>query len=147
MLNAIRETTMPKAVSPVRLQKDLMQAATLTGARYHRSAAEQVEYWAHLGRQVSAVLDPDVLISISTGLARVKVEPVFGEPVNPDVVFHSLEAERRRGTLAQTVTDSAIKYQASLTHPGYLERIGQDGNITVGQFKNGEFISVTETGR
>ena len=35
---------MAKAASPVRLQDELMQAATVTGARLHRSAAEQIEY-------------------------------------------------------------------------------------------------------
>ena len=53
-----------------------MQAAKLTGERFHRSAAEQIEYWADIGRKVSTVLDPDTLISITTGLAQVKVESV-----------------------------------------------------------------------
>jgi len=35
---------MAKAISPVRLQDDLMQAAKLTGERFHRSSAEQIEY-------------------------------------------------------------------------------------------------------
>jgi len=132
---------MAKALSPVRLQDDLMQAAKSTGKRFHRSTAEQIEYWADIGRKVSTVLDPDTLISIATGLTQVKVEPIYGKPINPDDVFNLLEAQRQQGTLTQTVTDSAIKYQSSLTQPGYLERIDQEGNILVGQFKNGEFVS------
>jgi hypothetical protein len=38
---------------PVRLQENLMQAAKLTGERFHRSTAEQIEYWADIGRKVS----------------------------------------------------------------------------------------------
>lgn len=132
---------MAKALSPVRLQDDLMQAAKLTGKRFHRSTAEQIEYWADIGKKVSAVLDPDTLISIATGLTQVKVEPIYGKPIDPDEVFNLLEAQRQQGSLTQVVTSSAIKYQSSLTHPGYLEQIDQDGNISVGQFKNGEFIS------
>jgi len=135
---------MPKALSPVRLQEDLMQAAKLTGDRFHRSTAEQIEYWADLGRKVSKVLDPDTLISISTGLAQVKVEPIYGTPIDPDDVFNSLEAQRQQGTLTQAVTSSAIKYQSSLVHLGYLEQIDQKGNVSVGQFKNGEFVTVDE---
>ena len=45
-----------------------MQAAKLTGERFNRSTAEQTEYWADIGRKVSTVLDPDTLISITTGL-------------------------------------------------------------------------------
>jgi len=135
---------MAKALSPVRLQDDLMQAAKLTGDRFHRSTAEQIEYWADIGRKVSKVLDPDTLISISTGLTQVKVEPIYGAPIDPDDVFNSLEAQRQQGTLTQVVTSSTIKYQSSLVHPRYLERIDQQGNVSVGQFQNGEFVTVDE---
>jgi len=135
---------MAKAISPVRLQNDLMQAAKLTGERFHRSTAEQIEYWADIGRKVSTVLDPDTLISIATGLTQVKVEPIYGKPIDPDDVFNLLEAQRQQGTLTQAVTGSAIKYQSSLTQPGYLERIDQNGNVLVGQFENGEFVSTEE---
>jgi len=131
-------------MSPVRLQDDLMQAAKSTGKRFHRSTAEQIEYWADIGRKVSKVLDPDTLISISTGLTQVKVEPIYGKPVDPDDVFNLLEAKRHQGTLIQGVTDSDIRYQSSLTQPGYLERVDQNGNVLVGQFKNGEFVAIEE---
>ena len=132
---------MAKAASPVRLQRNLMQAAKLTGERFHRSTAEQIEYWADLGRKVSTVLDPDALISIVAGLAQVKVEPIHSKPIDPDEVFSSLESQQKQGILTQAVTNSAIKYQSSLTHPGYLEQIDQDGNVLVGQFKNGKFLA------
>lgn len=136
---------MAKAASPIRLQQDLMQAATLVGERFHRSASEQVEYWADIGRRISTVIDPDILLSITTGLSRIKVEPVLAEPVDPNAVFQSMEAERLHETLAPAVTNSAVKYQASLSHLGQLERI-QDGQVDIGQFKNGEFIVSTELG-
>ncbi len=136
---------MAKAQSPVRLQENLMQAAKLTGERFHRSTAEQIEYWADIGRKVSSVLDPDTLLSITTGLAQVKVEPTYGKPINPDDVFNLLEAQRQGGALTQAVTSSTIQYQSSLTQSGYLEQIDQNGNVLVGQFKNGEFVSVDET--
>jgi len=135
---------MAKAISPVRLQNDLMQAAKLTGERFHRSTAEQIEYWADIGRKVSTVLDPDTLLSISTGLTKVKVEPIYGKPIDPDDVFKSLDAQRQQGILTKAVTASALKYQSSLAQPGYLERIDQNGNVLVGQFKNGEFVSTEE---
>jgi len=110
---------MAKAISPVRLQDDLMQAAKLTGDRFHCSTAEQIEYWADIGRKVSKVLDPDD-------------------------VFNFLETQRQQGALTQSLTSSVIKYQSSLVHPGYLERIDQKGNVSVGQFENGEFVTVDE---
>ncbi|MCL7421366.1 MAG: ParD-like family protein [Methylobacter sp.] len=122
-----------------------MKAAAVTGKRFHRSTAEQIEYWAEMGRSVETILDPDVLLALTAGVAKIKVEPVYSAPINPDEVFQGLEAERENGTLVQTVTNSPFKYQASLTHPGYLEQIDQNGKITPGKFQQGVFIAMTET--
>ncbi len=135
---------MVKSASPIRLQQKLMQEATLTGKRFHRSTAEQIEYWAEMGRNVSKVLDPDDLLSVSAGLAKIKVEPILSEPVDPDGVFQSLEVERASGTLAETVTSSSIKYQVSLIHPGYLEQIDSNGKVKTGKFNNGVFIEINK---
>ena len=73
---------MPKAVSPVRLQQELMQRATLTGARHQRSAAEQIEYWAALGQQVAGILDPDKLLDV---IARNPSPSTMGFHIIPPV--------------------------------------------------------------
>jgi len=136
---------MAKSASPIRLQEELMQSAKLTAKRFHRSTAEQIEYWASLGRRVALELDPDVLLSVTSGLARLKVEPVFNSTLKPESVFQALEQDREAGLLCNTVTSSAVRYQASTKHIGYLERIDQNGNITTGQFKDGRFIALKET--
>jgi len=132
-----------KAVSPVRLQDELMQAASVAGARLHRSAAEQVEYWASLGRQVARFVDPDSLLEVATGVARLKVEPTVSPPADPEAVFAAVEADRRSGELAKKITTATIRYQASGTHPGYLEQIDADGLHTIGTFHHGLFTPVT----
>ena len=132
---------MAKASPPIRLQDDLMPAADLTAKRFHRSAAEQIEYWAELGRSVSSVLDPDVLLSVASGLTKIKTEPVYSPNINPSDVFDALERERTDNTLSNRVTKSTVRYQASINHPGYLEQIAANGNITVGTFENGQFIA------
>ncbi len=132
---------MAKAASPIRLQQELMQSATSTGKRFHRSTAEQIEYWAEIGRRLSSTIDPDILLSVTAGLAKLTVEPVISEPVDPDDVFQTLDQERESGALSSTVTTSAIKYQASRTHPGYLEQIDSSGHITTGKFEQGVFIA------
>ncbi|RLA41788.1 MAG: hypothetical protein DRR06_15460 [Gammaproteobacteria bacterium] len=122
-----------------------MQAAESTAKRFHRSTAEQIEYWADLGRTVALNLDPDVLLSVASGLTVIKTEPVYSAPIDPDNVFQVLENDRDKGVLSSTVTSSAIRYQASTEHPGYLEKIDPNGNITTGQFENGEFIELKES--
>jgi hypothetical protein len=136
---------MPKAAAPIRLQDDLMQAARLVGEQEHRSAAEQVEYWASLGQKIARVVTPDTLLEVSAGLASIKVEPSVGKPVDPVAVFDAVEARRRSGTLSQEVTMADITYQASTTRPGYLEQIDKQGNRTIGTFQNGIFTPLDET--
>ncbi len=132
---------MAKAASPIRLQDELMQAAALTAERFHRSTAEQIEYWAEMGRNVDHMLNPDDLLAISAGLAKITVEPVSSEPVDPVGIFQTLETDRAQGILPQMVSGSAIRYQASSAHPGYLEQIHADGRIVTGKFQDGEFIA------
>jgi len=136
---------MAKAASPIRLQADLMQSASEAAKRFHRSTAEQVEYWADIGRQTSNLIDPDVLISIMSGLVTLKIEPIINKTIDPSAVFKSLEKDRANGHLKKQVSSSAIRYQASQTHPNYLEQIDSNGQITVGQFKNGIFTPLIES--
>lgn len=136
---------MAKASSPIRLQQDLMQAAESTGKRFHRSTAEQIEYWADLGRSVSSALNPDVVLSIKSGLTRLNVEPVLSTPIDADLIFSELDVQRDNGELASHVTGSHVRYQSSLAHPGRLECIDRTGQITVGQFVNGRFVAECDT--
>lgn len=131
---------MTKAASPIRLQKELMQSATAAAVRSHRSASEQVEYWAFLGRSIAKLIDTESILAIRSGLARLKVENIEAPVIDPDAVFSALEEDRRSGTLGKAVTGSSVRYQASRSHPGQLEKIDSDGNVTVGQFSNGKFI-------
>ena len=135
---------MAKAASPIRLQAELMQVAGSTAKRFHRSTAEQIEYWADLGRNVSSHLDPDVLLSVASGLTVIKTEPVYSAPISHEAIFQSLEQERKEGRLSSDVTNSAVRYQACAKYPSYLEQIDKNGNVTIGQFNQGEFIELKD---
>jgi hypothetical protein len=131
---------MPKAASPVRLQAGLMEAARVSGSAWHRSAAEQIEYWADIGRKVSKTIDPEILLAVEAGLARITVEKVEPVTVDPESVFAALDAGRASGKLASAIAEqSPVRYQASKTSPGFLERIGSEGDVVLGQFVNGDF--------
>jgi hypothetical protein len=133
--------TMAKAASPVRLQEELMESARVSGSVQHRSAAEQIEYWADIGRKVSKTIDPDVLLAVEAGLARITIEKVKSTAIDPDSVFAALDADRESGDLVSAIAEqSPIRYQASKSNPGLLEQIDSTGKTVVGQFLNGEFI-------
>lgn len=131
---------MAKTSSPMRLEQALVQAATAAGENYKRSAAGQIEYWAEIGRAVERVLDPESIIAVQSGLAKIKLELTSGEPIEPDAVFDNLESDRRQASLASEVTGSEVVYQASHARPGLLEQISADGKIIIGQFRDGQFV-------
>ena len=122
-----------------------MQSAALAGARQHRSAAEQIEYWAALGQQVAGVLDPDKLLDVASGLAALKVEPITSAAVAPEQVFAALEQQRRSGQLSQSVSAASLRYQASKAQPGLLEELKPNGNRRLGRFRDGLFEPVGES--
>jgi hypothetical protein len=131
---------MAKSASPIRLQQDLMQSAAMAGALHHRSTAEQIEYWASLGRQIARFVDPDTLLDLASGIARLQVEPVASRPVAPEAVFAAVEQARTNRDLPALVSEAPIRYQAAPGHSGALERISVDGQRTIGSFVNGVFI-------
>ena len=130
---------MAKASSPVRLESKLMEAATVAGAALHRSAAEQIEYWADLGRAVAMSVNAESLLALKAGFARVSVERVPSVALDVDSVFDTLERERESGRLGTEIASGLPRYQASLDYPGYLERVEPTGEVIVGQFENGVF--------
>lgn len=130
---------MAKANSPIRLDQSLMEAAASVAKAAHRSAAEQIEYWADIGRTLTQMLDVHTLVSLKAGTVRLIIEPVKVDAVDPDALFAELDADRVSGSLSQRVTGCEVRYQASVAHPGWLEQIRQDGSRVVGRFEGGEF--------
>jgi len=116
-----------------------MQTAVLASEHSNRTPSEQVEYWALLGRSVGKSISIDDMLGVRCGLAQLKVEEVIVPAVDADAVFDSLEIDRQSGALSKSITDSPVRYQASCTHPGQLEKIDADGHITIGRFSKGVF--------
>lgn len=130
---------MPKAHSPLRLEAKLVADAKLYGKPLHRSAAQQIEYWADIGKSIAKVISPMDLMEVYTGVAKVKIEPVISPAIDPDDLFNSLEDDRLSTSLMDGISNSPLKYQSSILYPGLLEQIDLDGSVAIGQFENGEF--------
>jgi len=134
---------MAKANSPMRLDASLVRAASSAAVIHHRSIAEQIEYWADLGRNLASLVTPEHLLEIQNGLSTLIIEPVKSVNVNPEDVFANLERERVSGELANSVTSASTRYEASKDFPGQLEQISVDGTI-IGQFNGGKFTPMLE---
>ena len=131
---------MTKSTSPIRLQAALLEAAQVSGAVQHRTAAEQIEYWAEIGRKVAKVIDPETLLAVKTGWARIIVESVLPADVDPDAIIASLEAGEHFGPMAAAIAKrSPIRYQACAANPDLLEQIDQTGKVVVGEYVDGKF--------
>jgi hypothetical protein len=128
--------------NPVRLEHTLMQAASRAGKRLRRSTAEQLEYWADIGRHLEGIVSPEVMLDVMTGVTRLHLEQRPEAAFTADNVFASLDEDRQSGQLAHRVSKASVQYQASRSHPRLLERIDASGNITVGEYRNGQFVAL-----
>ena len=131
------------ATVPLRIDKDLAFQAEREAKIQNRSKTKQLEYWAKLGKAVSSKLNIIDAVAVSQGIKTIKIEvtpPVQSVPIDSDVIFNDLENDRAKGLLAKNVTSAKIYYEASVEHPGYLDRVN---SITkkrqTGSFENGEF--------
>ena len=132
---------MAKASSPIRLDRELMAEASLTASTLHRSATEQIEHWADIGRRVCKLVDPTVLLEVQAGLATLHVEKTQSVAIDPNAVFAQLDKERESGELGKAIANDSVRYQASHRAPGKLEAVHPDGFVEVGEFLNGVFIA------
>lgn len=130
---------MAKAQSPVRLEASLMESAMLAGAVLKRSAAEQIEFWANLGRQLAPRLSEEELIALQAGLLQISVKKAEPVVLDAQALFAEVELAAQSPALSQAIAAGSVRYQASATKPGLLEQVHPDGRIMVGQFINGEF--------
>ncbi len=118
-----------------------MSAATAAGIPLQRTAAEQIEYWADIGRKVAKTVDPETLLAVQAGLAVLRVDHAESSCVDPDAVFKIHDEERKSGALSEAIASGSVRYQASMSKPGYLEACYPDGHIEVGQFTDGRCIA------
>jgi len=133
---------MAKSNSPIRLDAALMSQAKLVAGLHKRSQAEQIEYWAALGQSMTKLIDPETLIRIKSGVTKIRLEDIKNNSIDPEDVFSALEEQKQSGLLRSQITTSKLAYRASESKTGYLEQIDTTGNVTVGQFENGHFVSL-----
>ncbi len=131
------------ATVPLRIDQDLAFQAEREARIQNRSKTKQLEYWARIGKAVSSKLNITDALAVSQGIKTIKLEitpPVQSIPIDSDVIFNDLENDRDKGVLAKKVTSAKIYYEASVEHPGYLDRVN---SITkkrqTGSFEHGEF--------
>jgi hypothetical protein len=128
--------------SPLRLDADLVRAASAAARLHKRTLPRQIEYWAEIGRAVEKRIAMEDLLAVREGLARLIVQKGSMDVPESGDVFNELETARKTGALAEPVANSPVRYQVSQARPGLLERVERDGRRTLGRFQNGEFVAI-----
>ena len=127
----------------LRIDQDLVLQAEREAVIQNRSKAKQLEYWAKLGKAISSKLNITDVYAVSQGIKTIKLElspSVQSIPVDSDVIFNDLENDRAQRLLGEKVTSARVYYEASIEHPGFLDRVNSiTGKRLTGSFKNGEF--------
>ena len=134
------------ATVSLRIDKDLALQAEREARIKNRSKAKQLEYWAKIGKAISSKLSIEDVFAVSQGIKtiRLQVTPAAkSSPVDSEDIFNALENDRAMGLLADKVTAARVYYEASVEHPGYLDRVNAvTGKRQAGSFENGEFKAI-----
>ena len=127
----------------LRIEKELALQAEREARIQNRSKAKQIEYWAKVGKAISSKLNIADVFAVSQGIKTIKLElspSVQSIHVDSDAVFTNLENDRDSGRLFKKVTSAKVYYEASIEHPGYLDRVNSvTKKRQTGSFENGEF--------
>ena len=131
------------ATVSLRIDKDLALQAEREARIKNRSKAKQLEYWAKIGKAISSKLSIEDVFAVSQGIKTISLQvtpTVKSIPVDSDKVFDALENDRQQGLLADKVTAAKVYYEASVEHPGFLDRVNAvTGKRQAGSFENGGF--------
>jgi len=131
------------ATVSLRIDQDLAFQAEREARIQNRSKTKQLEYWAKLGKAISSKLNITDAFAVSQGIKTIKLEitsSVQSIHIDSDAIFNDLENNRTKGLLAKDITSAKIYYEASVEHPGYLDRVNfVTGERQTGAFEHGEF--------
>jgi hypothetical protein len=118
---------------PIRISSSLLEDAEIQGALEHRSAPKQVEYWASIGKLVSAKMTPEDSLALLQGFLNVNL--VASNPADFDIddIMAEVESDRATGTLANKVSDSPFRYGIDPNNPSQLIRMDSKGIHNVDQ--------------
>ena len=115
----------------IRLDEKLIRLAEIAGAKYNRSVASQLEYWASIGRQV----DEDRIQPSERLKALGDFNATFLNQVQECNASGDFEKD-----LFMIHPFLFVKSKMGL---GYIDKVYSDGTIVTGRLVNGNFVEET----
>lgn len=116
--------------TPTRISADIAEAAAAVGPVEHRSASEQINYWARVGMEIerSNAFDPRRVFAVAAGQEQFST-------LSPDerAVAHALVNARIKARAADEHFGAAARARGettvSLDDEGRLVQIAPDGTV------------------
>lgn len=115
---------------PVRLPDEIVHDARLVSETTERSIAEQIEYWAQLGRAIEPFLKDAQVLALHRAGADRPLSQCLESVDSPD---------GRRRVVEHLDCQPFPHYEPAPDQPGMLVRIEADGTRTIGRFINRQF--------
>jgi len=123
----------------LRLSDDLVREAEVEALIHKRSSPKQIEYWAQIGKLVARSASSSELLALLQGFAKVEVNPLPTTPLDAGHIFATVDKARAQGGLTGVVSNAYVRYEASQSQPGFLDKVSPGGVRETGHFRNGEF--------
>ena len=115
---------------PVKLSDVLVLDARLTGKISERSIAGQIEYWANLGRAIEPLLQGTQSLALCKQAAA--------RPLSE--CLETVDTPKGRHRLGKYLDSLPFPhYEPAPGPPGFLVRIEEGGQRTIGRFVNRKF--------
>lgn len=114
---------------PVKLSDNLVLDARLTGEVAQRSIADQIEFWAKLGRAVEPLLQGVQVMALSR----------VGATQSLSACLESVDSADGRRRVAEHLQTLPYPHYEPSDTAGVLMRISADGKRTAGRFVNRQF--------
>ena len=125
---------------PLRIDKEFVDQVSREAKIQNRSRTKQLVHWAKAGQIILSKMDITDLYAVSQGIKKLKLENGQSIKIKTKDILDALEKDRASGDLSGSVTSAKIYYEASVDHPGYLDRVNSvTGKRESGSFHNGEF--------
>ena len=112
------------------LSDGIVQDARLVGAMAHRSIAEQIEFWAQLGRAIDSLIEGNHTLALHRAAQARPLSECLAS-VDSD--------EGRQRVRAYLASQPFPHYEPAPGSQGLLVRIEEDGTRTLGRFVDREF--------
>jgi len=124
----------------VKLSDHLTTLAESEASIEHRSVPKQIEYWSLLGRAMEKHLNKGETHDLLQGKKTIDEVVLVDAFPTGETIMSELEADRADGTLATTVTQAHVKYEAVEGEPSLFRQILPNGSSQVGTVNNGKFV-------